>query len=706
MSAPSARPAEADAPFWQDGGALLCRFGGETLRVEPWGADAVRVRARPGLEIVEPHVSALLDPAPIASASVSIDQRSATLTNGRIRAELTIVERYGADVKQEVVIRLVRADTGEELLSETRPHFAGPRTRNFKALASGSWKLEAHFKAHDDEHLWGLGQPQHGRMDLKGTSTTLLQQNAHAVIPFVVSSRGYGFLWNNPAVGRAEFATNITRWTAEATGGLDYWVVAGDSPAEIVRAYHDATGHSPDIPDWALGFWQCKLRYRNQGELLEVAREYKRRGLPLACIVIDFFHWTRQGEWQFDPADWPDPKAMVDELRAMGIETMVSIWPTVSAASDHYRTMTERGLLLTTERGVAAVIPFPDKDPFGPGFFTYYDAFNPEARDFHWDLVRRNYLDNGIEHFWLDACEPEMRPAHPENVRTALGNGAEMLCAYPLLHEQRYREGLASEGRTGVLLCRSAWAGSQRHGVILWSGDVWSDWDWFRARVPAGLHAGMAGMGWWTTDIGGFYDGHGGSDAFRELLVRWFEFGVFSPICRLHGFRVPDGVPPPEKGEKVSYGQDTFNIFTDTGGPNEIWSYGAEVEGVLTELLRVREALRPYLADCFARFARTGDPVMAPVFYHFPEQTDAMADGTRYILGPDVLVAPVLHSDAGEMTITLPDGETWLHAWSGAEHAGGSSVTVPCPWGQCPVFVRKAATARFGKAFPMLKQSQ
>lgn len=688
-------------PFSIDDRVLLCRFGGETLRVEPWGPDAARVRARPGRSLSVPHVDALLPPA-ASAAEIDLGETRASLTNGRLRVDLEVVDRHGADVRREVVIRFARADSGAELLAETRPHFAGPRTRNFKAVASGSWKLEAHFKAYDDEHLHGLGQPQHGRMDLKGVSTTLLQQNAHAVIPFVVSSRGYGFLWNNPATGRAEFAANITRWTADATNGLDYWVVAGDSVRDIVRTYHDATGHSPDIPDWALGFWQSKLRYRTQAELLETAREYRRRGLPLSCIVIDFFHWTRQGEWKFEPGEWPDPKAAVEELRSMGVETMVSVWPTVSASSEHYRAMTESGSLLTTERGVPVLIPFPDKDPFGPGFFTYYDAFSPEARDFHWDVVHRNYVANGFDHFWLDACEPEMRPAHPENVRTALGNGAEMLCAYPLLHEQRYREGLRAEGRDGVLLCRSAWAGSQRHGVILWSGDVWSNWQWFRAQVPAGLHAGLAGLGWWTTDIGGFYDGHGGSPEFRELLVRWFEFGVFSPICRLHGFRVPEGVPPPERGAAVSYGQDTFDIFTASGGPNEVWSYGEEVEEILTGLLRVREALRPYLKEVFAEYARTGDPVMAPLFYHFPDDPELHARADAYMLGADLLVAPVLDPDTTAMDVTLPAGEAWVHAWTGREYAGGQAAHLDCPLGRCPVFVRAGQTHRFIDVFPAI----
>ncbi|MBO6602383.1 MAG: glycoside hydrolase family 31 protein [Roseicyclus sp.] len=677
------------AVFQEVDGGLECRFMGEMIRVTPWGPDAVRVRARPGRGLVAPHVDALL-PAPAGRAEIEIGADRASLTHGRIRAEITLTERYGADIKCEAVIRFLRADTGEELLAETRSHFAGPRTRSFKALASGSWRLEAQFRAYEDESLWGMGQPQHGAMDLKGVSTTLLQQNAHAVIPFVVSSRGYGFLWNNPATGRAEFARNVTRWTAEATGGLDYWITAGDSPAEILRSYIRATGHSPDVPDWVLGFWQCKLRYRNQEELLSVAREYKRRALPLSCIVIDFFAWTRQGEWRFDPKDWPDPEAMVAELAELGVEVMVSIWPTVSASSIHYRQMTEEGLLLGTERGIPAIIPFPDKDPFGAGFFTYYDAFNPAARAFHWDIVRQNYLDKGIRHFWLDACEPEMRPAHPENIRTALGNGAEMLCAYPLVHEAGYRQGLTRAGAAdGVLLCRSAWAGSQRHGVILWSGDVWSDWAWFRAQIPAGLHAGMAGMGWWTTDIGGFYDGHGGSAAFRDLLVRWFEFGVFSPISRLHGFRVPDDIPPPAPGEPVTYGQDTFNIFTDTGGSNEVWSFGPEVETVLVELLGLRERLRPYLETVFATYAATGDPVMAPLFYHHPGQRDLFDRADAYMLGPDMLVAPVLEAGATARSVALPEGQDWVHAWTGIAYSGGTTADIDAPWGRIPVFIRK-----------------
>ncbi len=675
-------------PFSRDGAALVVQFNGEILRIEPWGPDALRCRARLGGSVVEPHVSALLDPAPAQSA-IAIEADAATITNGRMRAEVRLARRLGADVPCEPVIRYLNADTGEELLAEKRSHFAGPPSRQFKAIGGASFQLEATFEAYPDERLMGLGQPQHGLEDLKGTSTTLIQQNTHVVVPFVISSRGYGFFWNNPAVGRCDFASNITRWRADATPGLDYWICTGATPDAVLRRYLQATGMPPVLPDWATGFWQCKLRYRNQQELLEVAREYRRRGLPLSCIVIDFFNWTKQGEWEFDPKDWPDPERLVAELAEMGIRTMVSIWPTVAANSKHYAEMREKGYLLRTERGVPALIQFPDKDPYGIHFLTYYDPFNPDARDFHWEKANAGYFDRGIANFWLDACEPEMRPANAENVRTHLGNGAEMLSAYPLLHARRYAEGLRDAGADdAVLLCRSTWAGGQRDPVILWSGDVWSTWEAYRAQIAAGLHAAMSGLGWWTTDIGGFYEGHIEDPAFHELLVRWFEFGVFSPVCRLHGVRVPNGVPFSAPQGEVDYGAELFQVFTDTGGDNEVWSYGPELLEVFTGLLRLRERLRPYVREAMRIFATEGRPPMHPITFAYPDDPGVVPGADTYMFGPDLLVAPIVEAGARDRNVRLPGNEDWVHVWSAATDRGGTTATVAAPFGKPPVFCR------------------
>jgi alpha-D-xyloside xylohydrolase len=677
--------------FRIEDGALVVRMFGETLRVEAHGPDAIRTRARPGLTVAEPHVSALLSTKP-TSPEIEIDAYRACITNGRIRAELKVVPRHGADQPREVVIRYVDTVTGMELLSETRSHFAGPGPRAFKPIASGSFQLEATFTAYDGERIMGLGQPQHGRLDLKGVSTTLVQQNYHVVIPFVISSRGYGFLWNNPAVGRCDFAANLTRWRAEATPGLDYWICAGDSPAAILARYLDATGRPPMLPDWATGFWQSKLRYRTQAELLGVARQHKQLGLPLSCIVIDFFAWTRQGEWQFDPKDWPDPEGLIRDLTDMGVETMVSIWPTIGLNAETWKEMREAGMILRTERGIPAVNMFPDKDPYGLHFLTYYDAFNPDARDYHWERVKAGYLKRGFRNFWLDSCEPEIRPANAENIRTSLGNGAEMLSAYPKLHADRYAEGLKEEGITdAVLLTRSTWAGGQKAPIILWSGDVWSTWEDLRNQIAAGCHAAASGIGWWTTDIGGFYEGHGKDAAFHELLLRWFEFGVFSPICRLHGFRIPEGVPLSSPGEPVSYGpREMFFIFTGSGGDNELWSFGPDVMDAASRLLALREGLRPYICRAMRRYHEEGIPPMRAVAFDFP--ADPAADMPhQFLFGDALLVAPVVEAGATSRRVHLPIGD-WQHAFTGETYPAGRH-DIAAPLGRPPVFIRSGVPA-------------
>ena len=268
-------------------------------------------------------------------------------------------------------------------------------------LGSDDYELTVSFRPQPGERLYGLGQRQIAELDMKGCTLELAHRNSQASIPFALSSRGYGFLWNNPAIGRVTFGKNVTQWQASRTAQLDYWITAGDTPAQVEEAYAEATGKTPLMPDWATGFWQCKLRYKTQDELLSVAREYKRRGLPISVIVADFFHWPQQGEWKFDPEYWPDPAAMIAELRDLGIELMVSIWPTVDVNSENYDEMEDRGLLVRTDRGSGTTMEFMGNEVF-------FDATNPEAQEFIWSKAKQNYFDQGIRTFWLDEAEPEL----------------------------------------------------------------------------------------------------------------------------------------------------------------------------------------------------------------------------------------------------------------------------------------------------------
>lgn len=638
----------------------------EVVRVEPWGAGSVRVRA--GLQPLRGDLpGALLDRPADTTATVSVEASGGALVNG----DLTV------EVSADGLLRFTRTGTGEELLAEEPAHFWWPGPRLYAPSATaGGRRLEQRFRAHDGERLYGLGQHTHGRLDQKGTVIDLVQRNAEVSIPFLLSSRGYGLLWNNPAVGRVELAANGTRWVADSARQIDYWVTAGD-PATILSRYADATGHAPMLPEWATGFWQSKLRYRTQQELLDVVREHQRRGLPLAVAVVDFFHWPQLGEWRFAPEEWPDPAAMIRELADRGVRLMVSVWPSVSPLSRNHAEMARRGLLVAAEHGVDFHTTWRDR-----GFPTrlpvaFYDSTNPEARAFVWEQAREHYYELGVRVWWLDACEPEVRPGVPQNLRYHAGPGLEVANLYPREHARAFYEGMRTAGETEVVsLCRSAWAGSQRYAAALWSGDIGTTFETLQAQVRAGLNVALSGIPWWTTDIGGFHGGDPDDPSYRELIVRWFQYGAFCPLFRLHGHREPRAEIGPE----------------GTGGPNEVWSYGEDAERIIREVLFLRERLRPYLTEQMRAAHERGLPPMRPLFVDFPEDPATWQVEDEFLLGPDVLVAPVLEHGARRRDVYLPAGTGWTDAWTGARSDGGQTLTADAPLDRIPVYVRAGAS--------------
>jgi alpha-D-xyloside xylohydrolase len=644
--------------------ALTWKLGHQTVRIEPWGGDSLRVRATENAEIDENLPQALLPPANV-TAQIDSDIEKATLRNGAIAAEVRLADNS---------IRFFNPSSGDEYLAELAPRHAPP-ARDFRPLAGDHFSLQVRFKAYEGEHLYGLGQHQHGRLDQKGCVIDLVHFNTESSVPFMLSSRGYGFLWNNPAVGRVELGQNATRWIAQATPQMDYWITAGKTPAEILEHYADATGHTPMMPEWAMGFWQCKLRYSTQEELLAVAREYRRRGLPLSVIVADFFHWSLQGDWQFDPDLWPDPAAMVDELKEMGIQLMVSIWPTVNALSPNFKEMQERGLLVRTERGIPVLMPYVDNRPEGPAYLHIYDATNPEARQYIWQKARQGYYRHGVKAWWLDETEPEIYPLHFDNLRYHLGHGLAVGNIYPLMHARAFYEGMLVEGEEEILLlCRAAWAGSQRYAAAAWTGDIYSTFEVLAAQVRAGLNMALSGIPWWTTDIGGFYGGDPESPYFRELIVRWFQFGAFCPLFRLHGWREPAVRYPIPKG-----------------GPNEAWSFGDEAYAIISELLHLRARLRPYIREQMRLAHTKGLPPMRPLFLDFPEDAASYLIEDQFMFGPDLLVAPVLVQGQTSRPVYLPGGATWTEAWTGQVFEGNQAIMAEAPLDRIPIYLKDQA---------------
>jgi alpha-D-xyloside xylohydrolase len=657
--------------FFVEENILFWKQNHEILTVQSWGPDGARIRATRLAEF--PAVpGALLDhPSSIKQPRIEVKNRLAVLTNGKLRVEVSDQGR----------LQFFNAATGEVLLEESAKIFWSYPSRNFEAFSGELYHLEATFAAKPRECFYGLGQHQHGLLNQKGCVIRLQQTNTEVAIPFVLSSRGYGFLWNNPAIGRVELAENFTRWVAEATRLLDYYVVAGDSPSDIIERYVSATGRPPLLPEWALGFWQSKLRYRTQAELLEVAREYKRRNLPISVIVADYFHWTMMGEWKFNPVEWPDPKALVDELKDMGIELMVSVWPTVNVNSENFKEMNENGLLVQADRNINAFMTIQDRYPEGPSYIHHYDATNPDSRKFIWEKVKKNYYDLGVRVFWLDADEPEIYPIAHQNLRYHLGNAMEVGCIYPLEHQRGFYEGEKSAGEKEIVnLSRSAWAGTQHYGAAVWSGDIPSTFEYLQKSVRAGLNMAVSGIPWWTTDIGGFMGGDLRTDYFKELIVRWFQYGAFCPLFRLHGVREPtNGLD----GSQAS------------GGPNEVWSFGERAYKIITRLMTVREQLKPYLMAQNRIAHKKGLPPMRPLFFDFPKDEQAYQIEDQFMLGPDLLVAPILEEGKDQREAYLPIGVDWIDAWSGAISSGGQLIVADAPIEVIPVFWRSGSQYYF-----------
>ncbi len=657
--------------FEEQNGSLIFRENGETVMITPWGENSLRVRAT-FLGGIREGSAALLEPKAIEPV-IQIEDMEACIANGRIIAELKVAG-WGHSLQitfkdTDGKILLQEISNGGALSKKARlfsPHPGG-----------GSFRLKASFISNPEEKIYGMGQYQQEYMNLKGLSLELSHRNSQASVPFYISSLGYGFLWNNAAIGEVHFGLNVTEWDAESTNQLDYWITAGATPAAIEEAYADAVGKAPMMPEFGLGFWQCKLRYWNQEQVLKIAREYHERGIPVDVFVIDFYHWPRCGDWRFDPEYFPDPEPMIKELADMGMKTMVSIWPQVDSRSENFEELKQQGLLVKSGAGV-------DVQQIFQGNNVFIDTTNPRTRKYVWEKVKKNYQDIGIRTYWLDEAEPEYAGYAYQNYHYAAGPDLEVGNIYPREYARLFYEGQKSAGQDDILnLIRCAWVGSQRYGTLVWSGDIASTYEDFRKQICAGLHMGIAGIPWWTTDIGGFHFGDIRDEGFKKLLVRWFEYGTFCPVMRLHGNRQPIEPIIDAKGE----------YRCPTGADNEIWSYGEENYEIMKKYIGIREKMRDYTRSLMQEAHEKGTPVMRTLFYAFPEDAKAWDVTDEYLFGGDILVAPVCHEGALSREVYLPEGAKWTLASTGEVFEGGQTVCVDAPIDVIPLFLKNGAQA-------------
>ncbi len=640
--------------FYINDGMLFLSRAGELARLSACGKDSIRFQSSANCVIADQDFT--LMPQKI-DAQITVNDDSAIMKNGDMEAKLYPNGRVEFYFKGRLILR-----EKSELTFDAQ-------IRNYRNKDSMLWKARVTFDANENEHFYGLGHEATDCFDLKGCTIDLRHVNAKCAIPYVYSSLGYGFLFNLPSTGRCELANNRTRWTSDCTRQIDY-VVIGGNPKQATETLADLTGHAPHIPDWALGFWQSRLRYETQDELIRVAEKYKELNVPLSVLVIDYFHWTEQGDYKYDPKYWPEPKKMADKLHEMGIKLMVSMWPTINEKSENYREMLENNMLIRTKSGSNRVFDF-----YGPQ--AEIDPTNPATREFVWNRLKENYIDNGVDLLWFDEAEPEIHPEQFDNLILHAGNGDEVALLYPYYYAKLVYDGMKKIGRDDIItLSRCAYTGAQKFGALVWSGDIPSTFESLRMQVKSGLNMSMCGIVWWNTDIGGFYGGDTKSDYFRELIVRWFQYGVFCPVMRLHGSR---------------NGHDrTRDIIEPTGGDNEIWSFGEDNLKILKELIMLRERLRPYIKKHMDIASKKGYPVMRPMFFDYPDDEVCYSLGTQYMFGDNIIFAPITEQGATETCVYLPEGE-WIRTTDKALFKGEQFISASAKIDEFIAFVKKDA---------------
>jgi alpha-D-xyloside xylohydrolase len=545
---------------------------------------------------------------------------------------------------------------------------------------SNSYEVTQAFQLSADEPVYGLGQHQQGSMDQRKQRLLLKQNNMQIAVPFFQSIKGYGIYWDNYSTTTFNDGADGTSFTSEVGDAADYYFIYGGNADKVIAGYRLLTGQAPLFPRWTLGYWQSRERYKSQYETMDVLRKYRELQVPLDGIVQDWQYWSEdESYWnstEFGNPRFPEPKKMIDSVHDMNAHIIISVWPSFGNKTKIYQEFKQRNML------------FGDfvTWPVNPNV-EVYDAFNPHARDIYWSYMDKNIFSIGIDGWWLDSTEPDhlKEKESDETYKTYLGTYRKLRNAFPLIHTggvyKHQRDN--TENKRVFILARSAFAGQQRFGTMMWSGDVRSGWDVFRAQISGGLNLSLSGLPYWNSDIGGFFSGGNyrkgvGDPAFRELYVRWLQFGAFCPMMRSHG--------------------------TDT--PREIYQFGSKGEwayDAIEKFINLRYRLLPYNYSNTWQVTSRAGTVMRALVMDFPADKKVWNIDNEYMFGRSMLVCPVTDSmytsrSNGNTTVDLktvkkqklylPKGSAWYDFWTGEKLAGGQDVEKETPIDVMPLYVK------------------
>jgi len=517
-----------------------------------------------------------------------------------------------------------------------------------EANGEKTYRITDHFAPVAMEGMYGLGQHQSGLFNYRGATVELAQDNTDVALPLLLSTNGYGLMWNTAAFSYVDnrFPLDL-EFTATAENSLDYYFIYGPEMDQIVHQYRSLTGHTPMLPKWSYGLFQSKDRYVSLDQIKQIAGRYRQEHIPLDGMVQDWFWWKTEGDPEFN-SNYHDVAADLDTLHQAHIHAMISVWGLFDPHSQNYGIMTS--------------------NHFDVANAHIYDATNPAARDFYWNNLSSKLFSMGWDAFWLDSAEPEEYWPHfgdaiLRNKMLSIGNGAEYTNVFPFLHTLGVQEHwrAASDRKRVFLLARSAFLGQQRVGAAVWSGDVYSTWWGLTHQIAAGLNFAVSGYPYWTTDIGGYWPAFNGTTQepdYQELYARWFEFGAFCPIFRTHGHR-------PE---------------------NEIWSYPT-VEPILIQYDRLRYRLMPYIYSLAWKVSSNDYSIQRPLVMDWRTDVRTWNLGDQFMFGPDILVAPVHEPGVTFRNVYLPRAASWYDFWTGDAVAGDRDIQAPAPLDRMPLYI-------------------
>lgn len=658
--------------YYFDKGFIVYKLDNYYLRLKPVGLNAVRVVVTRDKDIKFPNYRIDIRSDNYKKFNVLNKNLAISFSIGKLRVDFDgrklcfynqdqlVLEELS--LKKSEVRRTVGIDEHVDIPKQpTSSLDVDPY--EFIDISNDIVRSRVKFVGNEKEKIYGMGGFQEENLNKNNNYIELMQRNSQTIIPTYISNKNYGFIWNNPSVGSAFFGNNQKIWEASDSNIIDYIVFVGDSPKELLIKLTDIVGRPNKMPENLLGLWQSKLRYQTKDELEKVYENYLSREIIPSVMVVDYFHWTCEGDYKFDLDYWKGIDELSKRMEENGTSLMVSVWPTIDEKSENYTYLKENFLLIV---GI---------DSSGKIFNDRYilDFSKKKARDFLSEKLEKNYLQDGVELFWADQAEPEMDFYNHFHYKV----GRERMSKLGNIYPNFYLKAINQVSGNLPVLIRSSFLGSQKYSSLLWSGDIESSFRSMRRQIQFAKSVGLCGQSWWTSDIGGFHSGRTDTDYFRELMVRWFQFSVFSPILRMHGDRQPHYPKIGDKGGGIR----------TSGSPNEIYSFGEEVEGILKDYIKIRSDLKGYIAELFTQASEKGIPLIRPMFLEYPQIDLCYEESSQYFFGGDVLVCPVVHYRQRELEVFIPDNN-WVDVYRENQMKEGKTV-VECPLDIIPVFVNK-----------------